>query len=325
MKINYKIRKKIQLSLLLSLFFLSGVPLIAQESPLLLKPEADSYVSGGASEEINYGTSYLQIKSAGDPGTAGSRKAYVRFDLSSIPAKKKIEAAKLTLFTYFWTESSTCTFHLYGLKDGIQGDAAVGWVESEITWKNAPANNTEHHFMFNDNAIFLDSVTFSNTGASFEEVTFSSSILDSILNKDTNGFVTFMVSRSTVTWNYNTNFQSRENETFSPVLELTLVDATTGINNNKIAEGDMQFQCSPNPFSSVLSISYTLPEKQWIKLSVYDITGKELMVLAEGFQNPGTYQVELNGDILPKHGAYVIRLNDRNNSIAEKVIYAKKS
>jgi hypothetical protein len=88
--------------------------------------------------------------------------------------------------------------------------------------------------------------------------------------------------------------------------------------------GDLTMRCYPNPFSSVLSISYTLPEKRWIKLRVYNITGEELMVLAEGFQNPGTYQVVLNGDILPKHGAYVIRLNDRNNSIAEKVIYAKK-
>jgi hypothetical protein len=211
--------------LLLSVFFpYSGI--LAQETSLSLNPTDDAHLIGGSNADINYGaTDPLQVKSAGDAGGAGSRKAYLKFDLTTVPSNKKINEAKLKLYTAAWTTGATCTFHLYGLMDGAGGDAPDGWSESEITWNNAPGNDKTSHFGFDENVVLLDNVTFSNTISSGESVMLSSAKLNSFLNADQNDRITLMISRSTVTWNFNTNFYSKENNVFAPVLELVLTEA----------------------------------------------------------------------------------------------------
>ncbi|MBM3324222.1 MAG: T9SS type A sorting domain-containing protein, partial [Calditrichaeota bacterium] len=63
----------------------------------------------------------------------------------------------------------------------------------------------------------------------------------------------------------------------------------------------------PNPFNPVVSISYALGERSQIRLSIYDILGREVAVLASGMQNPGTYIARWNGSALPS-GIYFSRL-----------------
>jgi hypothetical protein len=45
----------------------------------------------------------------------------------------------------------------------------------------------------------------------------------------------------------------------------------------------------PNPFNSSTIIEYTLPEAVWVKLEVYDILGRKVETLINGFQSPGFY------------------------------------
>lgn len=47
----------------------------------------------------------------------------------------------------------------------------------------------------------------------------------------------------------------------------------------------------PNPFNGGTQISYTLPKASHVRIAVYDVTGREICVLAEGPEQAGTHQV----------------------------------
>jgi uncharacterized protein (DUF1501 family) len=52
---------------------------------------------------------------------------------------------------------------------------------------------------------------------------------------------------------------------------------------------------SPNPFGEYTRIKYRLHKKQDIRLSIMDLLGHELEVIAQGTQEDGTYNVNYNG------------------------------
>ena len=63
----------------------------------------------------------------------------------------------------------------------------------------------------------------------------------------------------------------------------------------------------PNPFNPSTTISYSVPETGNIRIAVYSMLGQEVVVLTDGVQNPGEYQVEWNGRGLAS-GVYCCRL-----------------
>ena len=67
------------------------------------------------------------------------------------------------------------------------------------------------------------------------------------------------------------------------------------------------YQNYPNPFNPVTSIEYQLLKKGIIRLEVFDIIGREIMVLVKELQNPGTYSVQFSGNNLSS-GVYLYSL-----------------
>ncbi len=68
----------------------------------------------------------------------------------------------------------------------------------------------------------------------------------------------------------------------------------------------------PNPFNPVTTISYTLPERSYVSLKVFDILGNEVVILEEGERSEGSYTIQWNGkDKFQREvnsGVYFIRL-----------------
>jgi hypothetical protein len=67
----------------------------------------------------------------------------------------------------------------------------------------------------------------------------------------------------------------------------------------------------PNPFSSVTTISYSLAQPAEAALSVFDLLGRQIRVLASGTQPAGTYEVTFDAAGLPS-GVYLYRLEAGN-------------
>ena len=82
----------------------------------------------------------------------------------------------------------------------------------------------------------------------------------------------------------------------------------------------------PNPFTSLLAISFTLPEKVSTKISVFDITGKVIKVLANGDYDTGNHVIywdgsNENGETVD-HGLYFYTIEGKNiNKSTGKVVF----
>ncbi len=70
-------------------------------------------------------------------------------------------------------------------------------------------------------------------------------------------------------------------------------------------------QNCPNPFNPVTSLSFCLPEAGRIELVIYDVRGREVTRLVDGFRNAGVHQATFNGSRLSS-GVYFacIKVND---------------
>jgi hypothetical protein len=69
----------------------------------------------------------------------------------------------------------------------------------------------------------------------------------------------------------------------------------------------------PNPFNPSTVINYELPFSANVSVKVYDITGKEVASLFNGYQNEGNHSVRFDaGDL--SSGVYFYRLNVVNGS-----------
>jgi len=63
----------------------------------------------------------------------------------------------------------------------------------------------------------------------------------------------------------------------------------------------------PNPFNPVVTIPFALGERSPVKLSVFDLLGREVAVLVSGTRGPGAYAARWDGSALPS-GVYFSRL-----------------
>ncbi|EDY20747.1 hypothetical protein CfE428DRAFT_1944 [Chthoniobacter flavus Ellin428] len=192
----------------------------------------DSFV-WDTNPDIAYdGAGYLLVKS-GVPNVGLNRKAYLRFDLSSLTQPVTFDYAGLVLRTSGFTTGSPMTFSVYGLRDGTAGDANNGWTASTLTWNNAPANTPQPAgpapgpIPFTSDARFLGSFTFTSTAGSGEKICFSSPDLIDFLKEDANKQVTLMIARDTSNGSLNSGFASAESST-PPTLLLDAVPVANG-------------------------------------------------------------------------------------------------
>ncbi|MCB0722004.1 MAG: T9SS type A sorting domain-containing protein [Ignavibacteriae bacterium] len=84
-------------------------------------------------------------------------------------------------------------------------------------------------------------------------------------------------------------------------------------------------QNNPNPFNPSTIISYKIFTAGHVSLKVYNLTGKQIAVLVDQTQNPGTYSIEFNTGNFPElsSGIYFYKLQTSYSSDIKKMIFAK--
>ncbi|MBC8489165.1 MAG: T9SS type A sorting domain-containing protein [Bacteroidetes bacterium] len=88
-------------------------------------------------------------------------------------------------------------------------------------------------------------------------------------------------------------------------------------NNSDISAGALLEQNYPNPFGESTKITYSLTNSGFVSLKVYDVFGKEIQTLANGFQTIGTYTIPFDASHLDG-GIYFYSLKVGNNAIETK-------
>jgi len=87
------------------------------------------------------------------------------------------------------------------------------------------------------------------------------------------------------------------------------------------------FQNFPNPFNSNTKIEYTVPKSDHVRLTIYDLSGREIITLIESKQRAGQHSVSWNGrdkfGYLVATGLYTYMLIAGDNVSSRKLLYLK--
>lgn len=75
----------------------------------------------------------------------------------------------------------------------------------------------------------------------------------------------------------------------------------------------------PNPFNPSTVIKYSLPERTFVNLMVYNLLGREEAVLVNKEMPAGYHSISFDAGQLPS-GIYFYRLQTRNNNLARKML-----
>ena len=78
----------------------------------------------------------------------------------------------------------------------------------------------------------------------------------------------------------------------------------------------------PNPFNPKTEISYEVPAVKSVKLTVYNILGKEMAELVNERQSPGKYKVSFDASDLTS-GVYIYKLSTENFTETKRMILIK--
>jgi hypothetical protein len=82
------------------------------------------------------------------------------------------------------------------------------------------------------------------------------------------------------------------------------------------------FPIAPNPFNPATTISYTVAKSSHVKLSVYNMLGRVVAVLVDGFQTQGSYSVTWNARNQPS-GLYLCRFEADGFTASKKMFLQK--
>ena len=87
------------------------------------------------------------------------------------------------------------------------------------------------------------------------------------------------------------------------------------------------YRNSPNPFQRATRIAYDLPARSKVSLSIYDVNGRQVKKLADGWQDAGRYSLKWDGRdkkgrACPS-GVYFCSLRTEDNDAVKKMLIAE--
>ena len=82
------------------------------------------------------------------------------------------------------------------------------------------------------------------------------------------------------------------------------------------------FESYPNPFNPTTVISFSFPQRQWIDLQVFDLSGRTVATMVHGILPAGDHQSTFDGTALPS-GIYFARLVTGDIHRTQKLVLLK--
>ena len=83
----------------------------------------------------------------------------------------------------------------------------------------------------------------------------------------------------------------------------------------------------PNPFNPTTTIRYELPTASDLKLTIYDVQGRQVRELASGRMNAGRYQLDWNGQndagVQVASGVYLYRIRANDYVLTRKMLLVR--
>jgi hypothetical protein len=106
------------------------------------------------------------------------------------------------------------------------------------------------------------------------------------------------------------------------IVKMTNITGIGTNNNNQLPSSYALNQNYPNPFNPETKISFALPKAGIVKLAVYDMLGREVAVLENGFRTAGTHSIDFNASNLAS-GVYLYTLKTGDFTDTKKMVLMK--
>ena len=103
---------------------------------------------------------------------------------------------------------------------------------------------------------------------------------------------------------------------------LTIQAATTATDVNPVPDVFALHRAYPNPFNPSTLIGYDLPRDSHVSLEIFDLNGRSVKTLINGYFRAGKHQVAWNADQISS-GIYLVRLVTGKKVFNQKITYLK--
>jgi hypothetical protein len=89
-----------------------------------------------------------------------------------------------------------------------------------------------------------------------------------------------------------------------------------------ITPREISLSVSPNPFNPTTVFSFELPKASFVKLAVYDVSGRLVATLVDGWREAGKHEMTFDGSGMPS-GVYLYRLKAGEFDASDKMLLLK--
>ncbi|MCB2201033.1 T9SS type A sorting domain-containing protein [bacterium] len=197
------------------------------------------------------------------------------------------------------------------LSDGEDGAWLLGWVEDsyggDIGYVHVNSEGQLARSEYEDGPVTLCDAWFTQA-------------LSPPISDGEGGFI--------ATWN---DYRGSLNQhLYDDVYAMRVNDFTTGVGDNLTSTLPAEFTllpAYPNPFNPSTTLTYTIPRDGKVRLAVYDILGREVIRLVDGFQGAGVHRQVWNATSRSgspvASGTYFVRYDTPHGVQAQKILLLK--
>jgi endoglucanase len=262
----------------------------------IISPIQDAYVRDGNYAATNFGTE--QVISAKTGGSGYNRRAYLKFDLSSLKGKN-VEGAVISMTLTATDITATMPVTFYEVTDN-------NWTETAINWNNKPAQSTS-----------LDTVIVGNSVGTTYYWNIDAWIK---ANKGLNEASLCFLDPSNT--DKHAVFGSRENSANAPKLFVSISSGATAVQKNlKVQRTELTIIPNPfNPVTKILLPSITTKDKASISLCIFSSDGKLIADLSNAAQRNDS--VLWNCQHQPS-GTYLLQVRIGNSTLNRRITLLK--
>jgi Secretion system C-terminal sorting domain len=100
------------------------------------------------------------------------------------------------------------------------------------------------------------------------------------------------------------------------------IGSTAVASPHQLPQTTALMQNYPNPFNPTTKIQFSIADRQWTTVRLFDVLGREAATLVNEVKEPGTYTVEFDGSNLAS-GVYVCTLTAGSLVQSRKIILVR--